>query len=496
MVNNGIRLYVRAMNGTATPPEDQTPPPPLPPAAGSPRTTPTETRPIFGGVCALLGDRLGVDPLWFRIGFVLAALADGLGLVIYAALWLMLIAGRTQRSVALGVLGGLVLLFGLPLVVGGLILDGPLVVLFLLTGLAVALWQPRRERSAPASHGPFQSEGAYERAVTSPPVDTGSQPSPSPRRESSPLGALTMGAAITVASVGALVDQANGGRLHPEQWLGAAAVVLGIGLLVGTVRGHARWLIIPAVILAGVGAVGGQMARLGIGMGDGRGDRWIGIHMDSSGTIDERISIGELHINIDDVPAQAVTVNARVALGDIGVTTADFVAVDIYWNGEDEARRLGRADGPADVTIDARVGYGGLNTDTYSTTQAPADSSELDERLGRLQYVDEGVHMTDDGWFVLGDGEAVIDADDQVVHGDFSEEGDGITFYTSMGEFRLLPRGLLITPWTGVVDLHTVRSNLATTEMSPTDTTSPEDDSDGSEAPSTTQLVDSSGGQQ
>ncbi len=45
---------------------------------------------ILGGVAGFLAGRLGVDPLWVRIGFVLLALAGGIGLVLYAGLWLVL----------------------------------------------------------------------------------------------------------------------------------------------------------------------------------------------------------------------------------------------------------------------------------------------------------------------------------------------------------------------------------------------------------------------
>ena len=48
--------------------------------------------------------RLGVDPLWVRIGFVLLALAGGIGVLLYAGLWLVLIAGRSSGR-ALAALG-------------------------------------------------------------------------------------------------------------------------------------------------------------------------------------------------------------------------------------------------------------------------------------------------------------------------------------------------------------------------------------------------------
>ncbi len=462
------------MNGTATPPDDQAPPPPpLPPPPGdsAPPPAAAETRPIFGGVCAYLGDRLGVDATWIRIGFVVASLADGLGLIVYAALWLILIAGRPQRSAALAILGSLLLLFGLPVVAGGLLLSGPLVTIFLLIGLAVALWQPRRDTNQPAGP-PAQNLGAFPHTRATASQSTATPPSPrTVPRESSPLGAITLGSAMVVAAAGALIDQANGGRLHPEQWLGAAAIVCGIGLLVGTVRGHGRWLIIPALVISGLGALGGQMAQLGIGTGDLTGDRWIGISEGSPRHYSERVALGRIHISVDRVPQQPVTVDARVAMGDISLTVEDHVAVDLVRDGRGAPERIGRADGAADVTVVARNGYGRVNTSTYTSGDPFPEFSEFEESLGQLRQVAEGVQVTNDGWFVLGDGEVVIDDHDEVVHGEGIEEGEGVTlFYSYLGDFRLLPRGLLMTPWNEVIDLQTIRAEVADGEKPSTTT--------------------------
>ena len=83
------------------------------------------SRRVLAGVCAGIGARFGVDPLLVRLGFVLATMAGGVGLAVYALLWLVVpaerVAGappplraRTERSsvqVALGV--GLLLLSAL-----------------------------------------------------------------------------------------------------------------------------------------------------------------------------------------------------------------------------------------------------------------------------------------------------------------------------------------------------------------------------------------------
>jgi phage shock protein C len=46
---------------------------------------------IIAGVCAGLGDFFGIDPVWFRLGFVLALLPGGIpGFLIYAICWIVI----------------------------------------------------------------------------------------------------------------------------------------------------------------------------------------------------------------------------------------------------------------------------------------------------------------------------------------------------------------------------------------------------------------------
>lgn len=44
---------------------------------------------VIGGVCGGLGDYFAVDPIWFRVGFVLLALGGGSGVLIYLLMWLI-----------------------------------------------------------------------------------------------------------------------------------------------------------------------------------------------------------------------------------------------------------------------------------------------------------------------------------------------------------------------------------------------------------------------
>jgi phage shock protein PspC (stress-responsive transcriptional regulator) len=44
----------------------------------------------IAGVCGGLGEYFELDPVFFRIGFVILAFACGAGILLYAALWLLL----------------------------------------------------------------------------------------------------------------------------------------------------------------------------------------------------------------------------------------------------------------------------------------------------------------------------------------------------------------------------------------------------------------------
>ena len=219
---------------------------------------------IVGGVAGFLAGRLGVDPLWVRIGFVLLALA-----------------GRCRPRAVRRALAG----------------AAPPTARRRGDGHG-RRWGDRRRRDPADAERPSRALRRLDRwpwccssrvspwrcgdrrppsrgvsasavAIDDRPPSSLAAPVPSPAMstvlsrgttpidgrglghvshaaEPSILGRATLGVAIAVAAIGALIDEANGGRLHPEQWLGAAAVVCGLGLLVGTLRGHGRWLIVPA----------------------------------------------------------------------------------------------------------------------------------------------------------------------------------------------------------------------------------------------------------
>ncbi len=470
-------------------------PAPTPAAAGRDR--------IVGGVAGLLGSRLGVDALWVRLLFVLLALASGVGLVLYAGLWLALVAGHS--SPALRVAGAVVTVGVVPLFLlaaGVDFVDGPVAIVLLLVGLTAALWMPRTP-AAPivAPSGNWTSSDVA--SPWGPPDEAGGGPrrSVAPRipRERSLLGRLTLGVALVVGASWALADQLDGGRLHPEQWFGAAAAVCGAGLLVGTFRGRARWLVLPALLLAGTGYVTGQFARLGIGADDAFGDRYVNIGSYTDDTsIAEQVGVGEVQVSVDGLPAQQVHVDARVAIGTIRLVMPTTVTVEVraradHGNVETDAgQRLDDIStttfgpsGPPTVIIDAWVGRGDIRITQWSdgvimapgmapttlppesaeTSAPPATTALVPSQAGDLLAIRDGVSMTADGWVVLGDGSAVISPDDVVTTtagGGVVEFDDGTReIETSWGPFRLLPRSLLLTPDQQVIDLQSLRQQVA-----------------------------------
>jgi phage shock protein C len=49
----------------------------------------SNTQRVVAGICGGLGEYFAVDPVWFRIGFVVLALGGGSGILIYLLMWLI-----------------------------------------------------------------------------------------------------------------------------------------------------------------------------------------------------------------------------------------------------------------------------------------------------------------------------------------------------------------------------------------------------------------------
>lgn len=46
---------------------------------------------VFAGVCGGFGEYFGINPIWFRLGFILAALPGGIpGILLYLVCWIII----------------------------------------------------------------------------------------------------------------------------------------------------------------------------------------------------------------------------------------------------------------------------------------------------------------------------------------------------------------------------------------------------------------------
>jgi phage shock protein PspC (stress-responsive transcriptional regulator) len=89
------------------------------PSSGSRRLVRSRDDRVIAGVAGGLGAYFGIDPILFRIGFVLLVIAGaGSGLVLYVIAWVVLPEGDTDRAGPSRVEAGGVLLGGILVAVG------------------------------------------------------------------------------------------------------------------------------------------------------------------------------------------------------------------------------------------------------------------------------------------------------------------------------------------------------------------------------------------
>jgi phage shock protein PspC (stress-responsive transcriptional regulator) len=219
---------------------------------------------LIAGVAGGLGDHFGVAPAWFRLGFVLAAFAGGIGVVAYLLLWFLipradLPASAAQQTAerfpdAPAWIGVLLIGIGILSLVDQLGLHaGAVGWALLLIGIGFLLFQrggEERERDAVGSSTPSGP------TVRLPAAPTPSPPRTRPPRERSVLGWLTVGLAMAAAGLVAVLRNTGALDLTLAQTLAVPLSILGAGLLVGTLVGRARWTVllglplVPLVIAA------------------------------------------------------------------------------------------------------------------------------------------------------------------------------------------------------------------------------------------------------
>jgi Cell wall-active antibiotics response 4TMS YvqF len=183
-------------------------------------------------------------------------------------------------------------------------------------------------------------------------------PAPAPpaprrrRREPSILGALTVSILLVALGVLATVDAAAAVDISARWYLALALGVIGVGLLVGTWLGRARWLI-PLGVIATVGLL--VVGAADVTFRGGAGDR---LYQPATvDAIEPRYELGAGQIRLDmsdvDFTGRAAATTVELGVGEARITVPREVDVEIQVDvGLGDVEVLGRQD---DDGVDVRM---------------------------------------------------------------------------------------------------------------------------------------------
>ena len=244
---------------------------------------------IIGGVASGLGRYFAVDPLLFRIGFVVLTFAGGFGVLAYLLLLAFVPADGGERpggtSKAAAVAGAVVLGVALVTFLGTpFFFFGPGLLVIALIGLAgVLLWRA------------FDRDGGGDPART--------------------IGRFFLVFLLAIAVAGAALGVGLAAALGGGVVIASLAVVTGLALIATAFVGGMRWLIVPALALV---LPLGLVAAADIDLDGGVGEREY--RPATMGELRDRYELGIGGLDVDltdlDLPAGRTEVDIDVGLGE------------------------------------------------------------------------------------------------------------------------------------------------------------------------------------
>jgi phage shock protein PspC (stress-responsive transcriptional regulator) len=394
-------------------PGGDTPPPPPPgsheqPAAG-PRVSATDMRDVarlrrsatdkhIAGVAGGLARHLDVDPLLVRIGFVVAALFGGVGVLLYGALWLLVPSEADDRavidlddrnrSIAVLLAGGIAALAFIGNALGGVGAgdrDGFVFPLVPIAVVALIVWLVLRRRDRRTAHpgpvapgtatsnDPRAARAAFNADVKAHPEkyrdinswtyagdpQSGYRWVRDPRKKGPllfwiaiPLIALALGVLGTVDLAGTDVI--------PAAYPALALAIVAALLLLGSFWGRAGGLILIGLLLVPVTAVATVADDF-----EGERVRYAPATVEEIPEFGYRLGAGELVVDltrIDPATLDGRTIEASIDVGELLVIVPD------------DADVTARADinGPGGYDVFGSSG-GGIDTTTERTQDGAAD---------------------------------------------------------------------------------------------------------------------------
>ena len=357
---------------------DETPPQ-TPPDETPRRLTRSGSDALIGGVSSGLGRYFSIDPLLFRIGFVVLTFAGGFGVLAYLLLLAFVPADGEERpggtSKVAAVAGAVVLGIALVTFLGTpFFFFGPGLLVIALVGLAgVLLWR--------AFGG-----------------DTGGDPART-------IGRFFLVFLVAIAVAGAALGVGLAAALGGGVVIASLAVVTGLALIATAFVGGMRWLIVPALAMAfGVGVV----SAADVDLDGGHGDRTYAPRSLADLRDNYQLGAGSLEVDLRNVDftggarevelevgfGEAVLVVPRdvcvVADADVGagylrVLEWDDGGFNVGWEEGDAARADAR------LVVDAHVGMGALQV-----VHDPRDAEGHDDRWDGPRGRWEDLHEDDE----------------------------------------------------------------------------------------------------
>lgn len=274
-------------------------PPPGPPPAR--KLTRASSDKLLGGVAGGLGRYFSIDPIIFRIGFVVAAFVGGAGVLAYLAAWLLVPSDdpsappRSQVSRLLTITGGAVLAVAALASLGpGLVFAGPPLLALAIVGLiGLLIWRAASGENGDAS-----------------------------------LAARRIGLTLLVLAVAAIgfVAVAVGAAAGGGAIIAGLVIATGVALVAGAFMGGARWLVVPALVLA---IPLGLWAASGIDTEGGIGERNYRPTTTAELSDGYKLGMGRLALDLRDLdlPAGRTDLQLDLGIGSIEVLVPEDVCV-------------------------------------------------------------------------------------------------------------------------------------------------------------------------
>jgi phage shock protein PspC (stress-responsive transcriptional regulator)/predicted membrane protein len=410
---------------------------------------------MVAGVAAGIADRVGVDRWVIRLAFVVLSFGGGSGILLYIAAWLLMPEEGQSESVGqrwanqanstrpwIGVvfvlIAAAILFSNFPFFDGGLLFPTALLVIGILLyrgDLPGINWKPNPRPDTTANPTNTEIINPMTTNFDSPTITQPIAPVPispvavKPAKPPSPLGQITIGVTIIALGLLAVIDRvATSIDADPRHYFALAVATLGLGVLVGTYFGRARWLIPFGLLLVPV--------MVGTSVADAFDGTWetpqVVRPTDFAGLAAtyER-GAGELVIDLTDLPwsGQIITFSAEVGVGELELRVPEGVAVEASGGvGIGEFATVAGSQGGFGIDRTYHVAGSGLGTVV----------ANLEVGLGRIAVESDGDRLFDGGPFGIdGFGDLVVDVN--------STEGLEDSYTTSQGDITLDLGGLSLT---------------------------------------------------